>query len=216
MTVNNFAAIPGGLLDETDSPRLEGELSYSTAFNGGTGKFWVDGTWQDVESSCSGASTARTTTGATVKCGKMTSQAWGAGAKLGYMGFEFVGYYHDNSGLGLTAQFTNWGVQYDANGNIQERDGHGYYVQGTYTFNGKTKVGVSYGEGVVDSVGAGNSAAAAGFDGRVERSLWTVGVSHDVSSWLSVVAEYNHGRLETNTALGTPEADTFSVGGFLW
>lgn len=200
----------GGLLDETDTPRFEGEISYSSSFNGGTAKLWVDALWQDVDSSCSGLTVDAG--GNAVQCGSLTAQAWGAGAKLGYMGFEFVGYYHDNEGLGLTAQFNSAAVAIGSTGELEERQGDGYYLQGTYTFAGKTKVGLSYGEGNLDSAGATAAVGA----GHVERSLWTVGVYHDVSSWLRLIAEYNHGALETSLGAGTPEADTFSVGGFLF
>ncbi len=83
-------------------------------------------------------------------------------------------------------------------------------MQGTYTFNGKTKVGVSYGEGNLDGNGVNFGAT------EIERSLWTVGVYHDVSSWLRLVAEFNHGERESSGNTGNPEADTFSVGGFLF
>lgn len=197
----------GGLLDETDIPRFEGEISYSTAFSGGNFKAWVDGLWQEIDSTCSGASAIGAVA---VNCGELTATAWGVGAKAAMGGFEVVGYYHENEGLGLTAQFTNLGVAVDANGNIEEQRGDGYYVQGTYTFNGKTKVGVSYGEGNLDGNGVTFGAT------EIERSLWTVGVYHDVSSWLRLVAEFNHGELETSGNTGNPEADTFSVGGFLF
>ena len=45
--------------------------------------------------------------------------------------------------------------------------------------------------------------------GKTERELWTVGVYHDVNSWLKVVAEYS------NFDAGAGETDTFSLGGFL-
>ncbi len=199
-----FSGGAGGLLDETDTPRFEGELSYSTSFSNGNVKVWVDGLWQDIDSTCTGVSASG------LVCGGMTASAWGAGAKLGIQNFEFVGYYHDNEGLGLTAQFNAAAIATDANNNISEREGDGFYVQGTYTFGGKTKVGVSYGEGSVDAVAAGLFASP-----EVERSLWTVGVYHDVSSWLRLIAEYNHGELDAGGAR-TPEADTFSVGGFLF
>lgn len=203
----------GGLLDETDTPRFEGELSYSTSFSGGNAKVWVDGLWQDVDSSCTG--TATSFGGAAgVSCSGITASAWGAGAKVGFQGFELVGYYHDNEGLGLTAQFNTFGVQTDASGNLQERDGDGYYVQGTYTFAGKTKVGVSYGEGNMDAVSTGGGAFGLP-TGHIERSMWTVGVYHDVSSWLRLIAEYNHGELDTGVG-SNPTADTMSIGGFLF
>jgi len=212
-TVQNGADVAGGgLLDETDTPRFEGELSYSQAFSGGNFKLWLDGTWQDIDSTCNGAVTA--TTGNAVNCGSITASGWGAGAKFGMSGFEFVGYYYDQEGLGLTAQFNAASVEIDANGNLHARDGDGYYLQGTYTFAGKTKVGLSYGEGNLDSVSTGGVGPYAA-SGHVERSMWTVGVYHDVSSWLRLVAEYNHGELDIGTG-STPEADTFSVGGFLF
>jgi hypothetical protein len=205
----------GSLLDEADTPRFEGEISYSTAFAGGNIKAWVDGLWQDVTSSCHGRIFAVGTVNA--NCGDVSTYAWGGGTKIGYMGFEFVGYYHDNTGLGLTSQFNQNAIYFDGAGNIQERDGYGYYLQGTYTFNGKTKVGVSYGEGNLEGVdGAGGDIAANGFGGHVERQLWTVGVYHDVSSWLRLIAEYNHGSFDRGAGGKNPEANTFSVGSFLF
>jgi hypothetical protein len=224
----------GGFLDETDTPRFEMELSYSTSFEGGSAKFWMDGLWQEIDSSCSAVrvktadpvaaflgqsgdgSDGDGGTALRENCGKATAEAWGIGTKLAYMGFEAVGYYHENQGLGLTAQFTGAGFYNDLNNTVQERDGDGYYVQGTYTFDGKTKVGVSYGEGNLDSV-AGNAIAAwNGNATAVERSLWTVGVYHDVTSWLKLIAEYNHGEVDYNNGTNNAEADTLSVGGFMF
>jgi len=211
----------GGLLDETNSPRFEGELSFSSTFSGGTMKFWVDGLWQDVNSSCNGATTL-TIGGTNVVCGDITTSAWGSGAKLGFQGFEVVGYYHEGTGLGLTSQFSFQALETSAAGGVKGRKGDGYYVQGTYTFDGSTKVGVSYGEGGLDSLNAANVALGArAFNGNVnqiQRSLWTVGVYHDVSSWLRLVAEFNSGRLDTNTpgAGSAPGAETFSIGSFLF
>ena len=205
----------GSLLDEADTPRFEGEMSYSTAFTGGNFKAWVDGLWQDVSSSCHGK--IFVVGAANARCGDASTHAWGGGTKIGYMGFEFVGYYHDSEGLGLTSQFNQHAIYFDASGNIQERKGNGYYLQGTYTFNGKTKVGVSYGEGNLESIDTlGGDIAANGVGGHVERQLWTVGVYHDVSSWLRLIAEYNHGSLNNSTPGHNPEANTFSVGSFLF
>lgn len=203
----------GGLLDENHTPRIESEMSYSTAFTGGNFKAWVDTLWQNTNSSCSGATV--TAGGIAADCGDMSTHAWGVGTKLGYMGFEFVGYYHENEGLGLTAQFDQNAVWFDASGNVRERKGDGYYLQGTYAVSGKTKVGVSYGEGNLDAIDA-TGVAGNGVGTHVERQLWTVGVYHDVSSWLRLIAEYNRGELNTHTPGKNPGANTFSVGSFLF
>lgn len=214
--VTAYNAGPGGvgsLLDENHTPRFEGEVSYSTAFPGGNVKLWADGLWQDTESSCTGP--AATAGGVAAQCGDFSTVAWGVGTKVGYQGFEFVGYYHDNSGLGLTAQFNGNAAYVDAGGALQERDGDGFYVQGTYTIATKTKVGVSYGEGNLDGLDVGDTAIN-GVNTHVERQLWTVGVYHDVSSWLRLIAEYNRGELNTHTPGKNPGANTFSVGSFLF
>ena len=211
-TVNGAGVPNGGLLDETDIPRFEGEFSYAGAFHFINFKAWVDGLWQELDSTCSGVSGTFTANGTPVICGSLTSSAWGGGLKLNAGAFEFVGYYHDNEGLGLTAQFNSLAVAVDENGNITERKGEGWYSQGTYTFSGKTKLGISYGEGFLED--AGNTALSGAVN--IKRSLWTVGVYHDVSSWLRLVAEFNHGELRVGGAETHPEADTFSVGGFLF
>ena len=82
-----------GLLDETDTPRFEGELSYTTAFSGGSFQVWVDGLWQDIESSAAGATADVQVTG------------YGFGANMKLHGFDVVGYYYNGEGLGRSLQF---------------------------------------------------------------------------------------------------------------
>ncbi len=199
------------VLNQTDTPRFEGELTYSTAFANGNFKAWVDGLWQDLES------TAVTGTD------DATVAAWGIGATGSYMGFGLTGYYYEGEGLGRSLQFAG-GVACNAAGSLcEEADNDGYYVQGTYTFNGRTKIGASYGESNQDAFT--NSAMARGlahvFDNQdVELSMWTVGVYHDVNSWLKLIAEYSKAENDYSANAfsgangGSTESDTFSLGTF--
>ena len=86
-----------------------------------------------------------------------------------------------------------------------EADNDGFYVQAAYTFNGTTKIGGGYGESRQDAN------MAYGIP-KWESDLWTVGVYHDVTSWLKVVAEYGN---YSHDILGHDDVDTFSIGGFL-
>lgn len=203
------------VLDETDTPRFEGELTYTTAFANGTFKAWVDGLWQDIESS------AKTATA------DVTVAAWGAGATATYMGFGVTGYYYDGKGLGRSLQFVGGTACNAAGTYCEEADNDGYYVQGTYTFNGRTKVGVSYGQSTEDAYSPAAIAAGVvpGFANQdVELNMWTVGVYHDVNSWLKLIAEYSKSENEYSwnahepgTFSGTTESDTFSIGTFfMW
>jgi len=113
----------------------EGKASYSFAANDVTGKVWVSGISQKIE----------TTTALD------EDRAWGAdiGATVSAGNFGLTGYYYSAEGLGTTIQFldayTSAGVQ---------RSSDGGYVQGTYVLPTKTKLGVSWGESNLDRAGA--------------------------------------------------------------
>ena len=203
----------GNLLGDEHIPRLEAEMSYSIAFTGGNVKAWVDALWQDTHSSCSG--TAVTLGGMTAQCDDFNPHSWGIGTRIGYRGFALLGYYHDSKGLGLAQPFDQKAVWIDTIGNTREREGDSYYLQGTYSFSGKTKVGVSYGAGNLDAIDSAGITTNS-FGTHPEHQLWTVGVYHDVSSWLRLIAEYNRGDLNTHAAGKNPGANTFSVGSLLF
>ena len=192
-------------MDETDTPRFEGELSYTSTFSGGSFQLWVDGLWQDIESSAPGASADAQVSGFGV----------GGNVKLG--GWDVVGYYYGGEGLGRSLQFVG-GTRCTTTGQTcQENDADGYYVQGSYTFNGKTKIGASWGESTEDGFSSysGTDGTLAATPG-VDLSMWTVGVYHDVNSWLRFIAEYSHLENDWDNISNDPEADTFSVGSFLF
>jgi len=77
---------------------------------------------------------------------KVTATGIHGGLQLGFQGLEitFSGYTGD--GLGTTLMLDANSVDYCGN----ERDNFGYIGQVTYTFNGRTKFGVSYGESTAD------------------------------------------------------------------
>jgi hypothetical protein len=70
-----------------------------------------------------------------------------------------------------------------------------------YNLNGATNIGVSYGESNQDADAAGNAVES--------NELTTLGVYHDVNSWLKVVAEYN-------MQSGFQNNDALSLGGFIF
>lgn len=187
--------------NETDTPRFEGEASYSTAFSGGNVKIWVDGQWQELGQTAGGLNA--------------TVQGVGFGANVGFGGLGLTGYYYTGEGLSQSLQFTGLGdVWSNAAGTaIDEANNDGWYVQGTYTFNGVTKVGASYGESNSDK-----RPTSLGFADLQDSSaqMYTVGIYHDVTPWLKVIGEYSHATNE-NFDNSSPEADIFSVGSFiLW
>lgn len=176
-------------------PRYEASLSYASAFDGGSFKLWLDGMTSKVEFDTTGSE---------------RSNAWTVGGQLVLGGFEAVAAYYDNKGQGIGG-LGGFGA-YDANGNA--RDGDGYYAQLGYRFGGQTFVAASYGESTLDN--AGTDAVNDEFGQLDKNSMWTLGVYHDVTANLKLVAEYS--RMETeyhNSWANDAETDVLAIGGFI-
>ncbi len=183
----------GGNISETDTPQFQAEATYNSAFEGGSFSGWAGFIWQEQE---------------IVGLGDVETVGWNIGATVSASGFSMTGSYYDGEALGSLLHNIGGGDGFGCNDDgCQEADNEGFYVQASYTFNGSTKVGGGYGESKQD----GDDMYGIG---EVSNELWTVGVYHDVNSWLKVIAEY--GNYESQTIFGNLEdADTFSIGGFL-
>ena len=185
---------PAGWSSETDTPQFQAEATFNSAFEGGSFSGWAGFLWQEQEITASPM-------GGT---GDVESVGWNIGASIAAQGFSMTGQYYDGEALGviLFSSGGGFGFNCDAMG-CSEADNDGFYVQASYTFNGTTKIGGGYGESNQDA----NS-----MNPGWESDLWTVGVYHDVTSWLKVVAEYGN---YSHDILGHDDVDTFSIGGFL-
>ncbi len=206
---------------ETSVPKFEGELSYATSFTNGNLLLWTGGMWQEMDD--------------TVTSDSVTHWGVEVGGEVGYMGFALTGYYYTGDALGIglknagtgrgvvagAADFLSEGVNCGVIGGVaqcEEAENDGFYVQGAYNFGQGTKVALSYGESSQD--GATDSLGAAVFN-DVTNEMWTVGVYHDLTSWLKLVAEYNNINKESNSPIAGDqtstelEADAFSVGAFM-
>ena len=184
---------------ETDTPQFQIAANYSTSFDGGSLSVWADGIYQEMSGRADAAAGFNTS-------GEVTTQGFGFGVNVAAGGVGLVVSMYDGEGLGSVRQVDTNSYQCTAT-RCTEAEADGYYIQATYNVSPATKVGVSYGESNQDNVtlvGAVNNAG----DTAIERSneLTTVGVYHDVNSWLKVVAEYNDQKGQfgntSNLALG--------------
>jgi len=124
------------------------------------------------------------------------------GAKVGFGGFELVGYYYTGEGIG-SAGFLVDAV--DSAGNA--RDSDGMYVQATFKLPGAgTKIGLSYGESNLDlgagDVGPGDTALF-----ETNESI-VFGIYHPLTSALNLVAEYTQTK---STAHNGAEAEETAI-----
>jgi hypothetical protein len=192
---------PGGLIapatgwgSETDTPQFQAEATFNSAFEGGSFSGWAGFLWQEQEITASPM-------GGT---GDVESVGWNVGASVAAQGFSMTGQYYDGEALGVILFSSGGGFGFNCSAaGCNEADNDGFYVQAAYTFNGTTKIGGGYGE---------SNQSANSMNRSWESDLWTVGVYHDVTSWLKVVAEYGN---YSHDILGHDDVDTFSIGGFL-
>jgi hypothetical protein len=173
--------------------RYEASLSYATSWDGGSTKLWLDGMTQKVD---------------LVGAGDRKSNAYTVGGQLVLGGLEAVAAYYDGKGqgiggLGLGAFATDG----------SERDGDGYYAQLGYRFAGKTFVAASYGESTLDRDDA--VVGGTGFDNLDTNSMSTIGIYHDVTANLKLVAEYSRMETEYHANQSDAETDVLSFGGFI-
>jgi hypothetical protein len=180
-------------------PRYEGSLSYAAAFDGGSAKLWLDGMSQEVDATFNGSSES------------VKSHAYTVGGQVLFSGFEVVAAYYDNTGVGDVGGL-GYASATDLNGD--ERDGDGYYVQGGYNFGGSTWVKASYGESTLDQTSAEKAGTITGYNVK-ENNMWTVGIYHDVTANLKLVAEYSEMETEFHDNSDDRDTDVFSVGGFI-
>ncbi|HEC75016.1 MAG TPA: porin [Methylophaga aminisulfidivorans] len=174
--------------------RYEASLSYATAFDGGSMKLWLDGMTQDVRYSN--------------LTGSETSDAYTVGGQVIFGGIEAVAAYYDSTGQGVNGLGTG---AFNTSGSA--RDGDGYYAQLGYRFAGKTFVAGSYGESTLDrDNGNTSNGDAADLD---TNSMTTIGIYHDVTANLKLVAEYSMMETEYYNQSSDDEVDVLSIGGFI-
>jgi hypothetical protein len=174
--------------------RYEASLSYATAFDGGSMKLWLDGMTQDVRYSNA--------------TGSEKSDAYTVGGQLVFGGIEAVAAYYDSKGQGVnglgTGAFT---------ADNKAREGDGYYAQLGYRFGGQTFVAASYGESTLDRDSA--NTVAGGVADLDTNSMTTIGIYHDVTANLKLVAEYSKIETEYYIQSSDDEVDVLSLGGFI-
>jgi predicted porin len=198
---------------------FSGKASYSFAANDVNGKIWVGGTQRKLQTptsityaaSSNTAGTAGTIVVANNSIAAATeydARGYEVGGKFGIAGAEFVGYYYNGQNMDATAGIA---VNTAQSLTYTEHDNKGGYVQATYVMPFKTKIGASWGQNVIEKVGAELR------DNK--REAWIVGAYHPLTKHLNLVAEYNHLTTDSATAaaaVAEGKAKTMSLGAILF
>ena len=181
--------------NESDLPRLEGELNISLAGISEGSNLVVSGMFQEAQPSGDEISAHGIHVGGTLVGGPVA----------------FTAHYYNGECLGITLQMDSGAMSSDG----VCRDHDGYYVQGTYNY-GAGKIGASWGGSYQDK--AGNDGAR--YDVKEKQEMYTVGIYHNAAPEWLWVAEYSHAEedwYDKEAADEKGESDIFSVGMFyLW
>ena len=174
-----------GRTSEESMPRFEGELTYSTDFEGGNFTAWGGFLQQETDSDVDGSvESTGFSYGAKVKFGGLAVHASGfTGEGLGFL----LGPGSD-AGLGLTGLISE---------NGEEVDSDGYLGQVSYSVGSERFVG-SYGQTEVDT--------AAPWESETTQLAWF----HSFNSSFTTVLEFNTN--EISIGADSEETDTVGLG----
>ena len=182
----------GSFSQEGSTYGLEGKVAY--AWEGDfSGKVWASFISQELKST-------------NPALNDEDALGFDVGAKVGFGGFELVGYYYTGEGIG-SAGFLFDAV--DAAGNT--RDSDGMYAQATYKIPGPgTKIGVSWGESNLDR-GSADPVTTSLFE--TNESI-VFGIYHPLTSALQLVLEYTQTEASAHNG-NEAEEKAIAVGAIL-
>ena len=186
--------------DESDAPRIEGELNISLSQLSEGSNLAISGMYQEAQPTAAGKGGS-----------EIEAKGVHVGGTLVGGPMALTAHYYNGECLGITLQMDTGAMSGDG----KCRDHDGYYVQGTYNY-GDGKLGVSWGGSYQDK--AGNDGASN--DPKKEQEMYTIGIYHNLApEWLAV-AEYSHAEeqwYDMDTGDEDGESDIFAVGMFyLW
>lgn len=139
-------------------------------------------------------------TGAGADIGGSQIEGWEVFGKIGYGGFGLAGYYYEGDGMSTLALGGLIFPGFSATAEAEESEG--YYLQGTYTWN-NTKFGVHWAESEQKKLT------------KLENERLTLGVYHNLTPALTLLAEYNMQESELSGS-GTDETSSFNIGAILF
>ena len=216
----------------------EGKATFDFNANDVSGRVWVGGIHQELQTADVAAVAASETTvrtsGATnyvdvttknlvvaaTSGVKKDARAFDVGGKIKIGGFGLVGYYYDGKNIGSSGVSGNTPLSglFIGDSSSGNRDVKGGYGQATFKLPVGTTLGASYGISKVDSTSADATAYTAALTGNYENKSYILGAYHPVTKHLNLVGEYTNTEYEnvSNFKGYDGKAKTFALGAILF
>lgn len=217
----------------------EGKATFDFNANDVSGRIWVGGIHQELQTADTAAVAASNTTVRTFANAtsytdvttknlavaaasgvKKDARAFDVGGKIKIGGFGLVGYYYDGQNIGSAGVAGNTPLSGlflgdAASGN---RDVKGGYGQATFKLPVGTTLGASYGVSKVGTTSADTTAYGAANVAEYENKSYILGAYHPVTKHLNLVGEYTNTEYEnvSNFRGYDGKAKTFALGAILF
>ena len=174
------------------------------------------------------ASAAKDAPADAASVGQVNAPRVGLGVRSSYRKFELTGGYQGAQAATPAPwlDLANACAAGASTGGCEAIHQPAYYWQGTYQFLDKTKFGLGYGAAEKGLFRSDNAEFSPEFAApRAHLQLWTVGVYHDVNSWLKLIAEYSKEQNSfpdnltpaPGTLRARSDSEAFMIGSFfLW
>ena len=218
----------------------EGKATFDFNANDVSGRIWVGGIHQEIQTADVAAvaatnTTARTFANATSYTDvttknlvvaatsgvKKDARAFDIGGKIKIGGFGLVGYFYDGQnigGSGVIGGNTPLSGLFIGDASSGNRDVKGGYGQATFKLPVGTTLGASYGVSKIESTSADVTAYTAALTGNYENKSYILGAYHPVTKHLNLVGEYTNTEYEniSNFKGYDGKAKTFALGAILF
>ena len=217
----------------------EGKATFDFNANDVSGRVWVGGIHQELQTENVAAVDASSTVVRTVQSAakytdvtttkaavaavsgvKKDARAFDIGGKIKIGGFGLVGYFYDGQNIGSAGVAGNTPLSglFLGDAGSGNRDVKGGYGQATFKLPVGTTLGASYGISKVESTSADAAAYTAALTGNYENKSYILGAYHPVTKHLNLVGEYTNTEYEnvSNFKGYDGKAKTFALGAILF
>jgi predicted porin len=191
MNFSNFSSLDG----YDNATQFQARANYTNEFNNGNGNvnLWLGALWQErqIRSLTQGVNS------------RDDSFGYNLGVDFKYAAINLMGTYYDGEAIDIlyfNPRVSNASCFTPA---CDENSQEGYLLRGAYQITQATSLGITYSESSMQ--------LQSGIGDGSDSELWSIGLYHDVNSWLKLIAEYN--EISTSNYSFDDDHSSISVGG---
>lgn len=183
------------LADYDNASQFQARASYANEFTNGEGglNLWMAALWQERE--------IRSMTQGVYSSDE--SFGYNLGVDFNYAAFNLMGTYYDGEAIDILYFNPALNMAGCVSSSCESNNQEGYLLRGAYQITKATSLGISYSESTMQ--------IQSGSMDDANSELWSVGLYHDVNSWLKLIAEYN--EISSSNFSFDEDRSSISVGG---